>query len=307
MTRIVASVTTWLALVAVLLVSGGHTVYYLLEWQWVRAQIAGIAFIAALVVSATLVVLTRLRALERRLDVLVQSAALPSVGGAPQPGATPAGSTSTDPEPRPDFAWLSASGAWPGLVLPLLALPVLRDPAPTVFIPVFLATGIAVSVVASGVEWVAAHRHPRGPAQAVTGTRTATPARQVSTWAAVAVPLGGVVVIGAVIGGLWLTAHYWSAPVGPGTTTLVLEVERNGVASSDLEVAEVLGRYCVLNAGVDVRYAGVGTGAGGRVLLRVNPLLDEDAQQRFGGCLEDAVLDRHRVGVTAVRLIPRTG
>lgn len=304
MTRTVASVITWLALVAVLLVSGGHTVYYLLEWQWVRAQIAGIAFIAALVVSATLVVLVRLRTLERRLDVLVRSVTAPSAARAPQPGPTGDGPTSTDPEPRPDFAWLSASDAWSALALPLLALPALRDPAPAVFIPVFLATGVAVSVVASGVERLAAHR--QAAANAPAEAAAVTPRPRASNRAAGAVLLGGALVIGGVIGGLWLTAHYWSAPVGPGTTTLVLEVERNGIAtSSDLEVAEVLGRYCVLNAGVDVRYGGVGPGADGRVLLRVNPLLDEDAQQRFGGCLEDAVLDLHRVSVSAIELTPR--
>ena len=306
MIRIVAAVTTWLALTAVLVVSGGHAVYYLLEWEWVRAQIAGIAFVAALVVSATLVVITRLRALERRLDVLATSLAAAAPQGAPE-GVGVAPTASSDPEPRPDFAWLSPSGGWSGLALPVLALLAFRDPAPTVFIPVFLATGVAVSVVASGVEWVAAHRRPVPAPLPAPADRPGMPAppRRMSSRTAVAVPIGGALVIAAVIGGLWLTAHYWSAPVGPGTTTLVLEVERNNRISSDLEVAEVMGRYCVLNAGVDVRYGDVVAGAGGRVLLRVTPLLDEDAQKRFGGCLEDAVLDRHRIGVTGVRLAPR--
>lgn len=306
MIRKVASVTTWLALTAVLLVSGGHAVYYLLEWEWVRAQIAGIAFVAALVVSATLVVLMRLRALERRLDVLLQPGATAAVE---MPAAVPAAPavSSTDTEPRPDFAWLSTSGGLSGLALPVLTLLAFRDPAPTVFIPVFLATGVAVSVVASGVEWVAAHRHPAPapPPAPEAGRPGDTTPRRMSSRAAVAVPLGGVLVIGAVIGGLWITAHYWSAPVGQGTTTLVLEVERNGRISSDLEVAEVMGRYCVLNAGVNVRFGDVRPGPDGGVLLRMSPLLDEDAQNRFGGCLEDAVLDRHRIAVTDVRLVPR--
>ena len=37
----------------------------------------------------------------------------------------------------------------------------------------------------------------------------------------------------------------------------------------------------------------------------LSPLLDAEAQNRFGGCLEDAVLDRHKLGVTDVRLAPR--
>lgn len=305
MTRAVAAVTTWLALAAVLLVAGGHTVYYLLQWEWVRAQIAGIAFVSALVVSATLVLLARLRALERRLDELVQAASSPvSAGPAGPASASAPAPASADREPRPDFAWLSPSSGWSGLALPLLALVALRDPVPAVFIPVFLATGIAVSVVASGVERLAAHRH-LAMTSAAGGAGVLAPPRPVSSRAALGVLLVGVLVIGAVLGGLWLTAHYWSAPLGPGTTTITLQVERNARVSTDVEVAEAMGRYCVLTSGVDVRFGGVAPGPDGQVLLRVSPLLDEDAQERFGGCLEDAVLDRHRVAVTDVRLAPR--
>ena len=134
---------------------------------------------------------------------------------------------------------------------------------------------------------------------------TGPPLRPTSTRTALAVPLGGVLVVAAVIGGLWLTAHYWSEPMGPGTTTLTLDVDRNGRVSTDLDVADVMGRYCVLNSGVEVRFRDVAAGPDGSVLLRVTPLLDEDAQNRFGGCLEDAVLDRHRIAVTDVRLTPR--
>ena len=300
MIRAAAAVTTWLALIGVLLIAGGHTVYYLLEWEWVRAQIAGIAFVAALVVSATLLLLTRLRAVEKRLDALVQAGAPAGAAGR----GVPAAAAGTDPEPRPDFAWLSPSGSWSGLALPLLALVALRDPTPAVFIPVFLATGVAVSVVASGVERLAAHRHA-ALASTTGAPGVLAPPRPVSNRAAVGVLLGGSLVIGSVIGGLWLTAHYWSAPLGPGTTTLTLQVERNGRVSTDIEVAVTMGRFCVLSSGVDVRFGGVAPGPDGQVLLRVSPLLDEDARKRFGGCVEDALLDRHRVAVTDVRLSPR--
>lgn len=302
MIRTLASVTTWLALTAVLLVSGGHTVYYLLEWEWVRAQIAGIAFVAALVVCATLVLLARLRALEQRLDDLARGGG-PAVGATDVAAALPAPAGS-DPEPRPDFAWLSPSSSWSALALPLLAPAVLGEPAPAVFIPVFLATGVAVSVVAAGVERLAAHRHAV-TAPAATRPELGHPWRPTSIWTGLAVPLGGALVVAAVVGGLWLSAHYWSEPIGPGTTTLTLDVERNGRVSTDLDVADTVGRYCVLSSGVDVRFGDVAPGPAGTVLLRVTPLLDDDAQKRFGGCLEDAVLDRHRIAVTDVRLAPR--
>ena len=303
MTRTIASVTTWLALAAVMLVAGGHTIYYLLEWEWVRAQFAGIVFVAALIVGATMIIIHRMRALERRLDLLVRSSATPAVD---VPGPAPAGTASAlaDPEPRPDFAWLSTSNGWSALALPLLPLLVLREPAPAVFIPVFLATGVAVSVVASGVERLAASRHPDTSA-AAGSTAVLAPPRPTRTRTAVGSAVGALLVVGAVLGGLWMTAHYWSAPVGAGTTTLVLEVERNGRVSTDLDVADTMGRYCVLNSGVQVRFGDVAPGPDGQVLLRVSPLLDAEAQNRFGGCLEDAVLDRHRVSVTDVRLAPR--
>ena len=60
MTRAVASVVTWLSLLAVLGVSGGYTVAYLFSWQWMRAQIAGLAFVAALVVVSALAVMARI-------------------------------------------------------------------------------------------------------------------------------------------------------------------------------------------------------------------------------------------------------
>jgi hypothetical protein len=39
----------------------------------------------------------------------------------------------------------------------------------------------------------------------------------------------------------------------------------------------------------------------------VSPLLDDEAQRRFGGCLEDANLDRNRLVVTRTVLVPAEG
>jgi hypothetical protein len=292
-TRTVAAVLTWLSLAAVVIVAGGHAVYYLLEWEWMRAQIAATAFVAALVVGASLVILSRLREIERRLDALADSTQAVRVAA-----------ETSDPEPRPDFAWLAPVESWSGLTLPLLAMAALHEPEGAVFIPVFLATGIAVSVVASAVERVAAHRHASVASRA--GRATTGPARRpVSTSAAIAIPLAGALVIGAVVGGLWIGAHYWSEPIGAGTTTMSVLVEHNGPTTTDTDVVEIVGRYCVLNAGVTVRFGAVTPGPDGSTLLRLNPLLDDDAQRRFTGCLEDAVLEWHQLEVTGTDLAPR--
>ena len=147
MTRAVASVVTWLSLLAVLGVSGGYTVAYLFSWQWMRAQIAGLAFVAALVVVSALAVMARIRRLERRLDALLPVAA----SRAPSP--------LVDVEPRPDFPWLSTPTTAAPALLAIPLLDVLRPPDGSVFIPVFLATGLVVAGLASVVERISALRH----------------------------------------------------------------------------------------------------------------------------------------------------
>lgn len=294
MTRAVASFVTWLSLLAVTVVAGGYTVTYLFQWQWVRAQIAGIAFVAALVVASTLVVLGRLRRLERRLDILTAQTA-----ERPRPEAAPGA------EPRPDFRWLSGSTSSRALLaLPLLALLSLGAPDRTVFIPVFLATGLVVASVASAVERLSALRH--GDPVLVAARPTAAPAgrRPEAPRAFMLVSLIGAVVIAAVVGGLWRTTHYRSEPLGPGTTTMTVRAQRSGEVIPGREVVEAAGRYCTITSGIDVRFEGVDPGPDGTTLLRLSPLLDEEAQGRYAGCLEDAILDRHSLRVTGTELAP---
>ena len=296
MTRAVASVVTWLCLLAVLGVSGGYTVAYLFSWQWMRAQIAGLAFVAALVVVSALAVMARIRRLERRLDALLPVAAYPT------PSAQP------DVEPRPDFRWLSTSTTGPALLaFPLLGG--LRPPDGSVFIPVFLATGLVVAGLASVVERISALRHGGAAAVATrplvpTGTPGPSDIRPF-----VLVPLISAAVVAAVVTGLWRTAHYSSEPIGPGVTTLVVDVSRSTpegehwTVSRDEAVA-VVGEFCTVHAGVDVRFVRVAPDGRGSTLLRVRPLLDAAARERFSGCVQDAILDRHSMTVLATRLAP---
>lgn len=296
MTRAVASVVTWLSLLAVLGVSGGYTVAYLFSWQWMRAQIAGLAFVAALVVVSALAVMARIRRLERRLDALLPA----GVAAAPPPPA--------DVEPRPDFRWLATPTTAPAL----LAIPLLdglRPPDGSVFIPVFLATGLVVAGLASVVERISALRHggaavvaPRPPVP--TGTPRSPASRPF-----VLVPLISAAVVAAVVTGLWRTAHYRSEPIGPGVTTLVVDVSRSTPEGESWTVSRgeavaVIGEFCSVHAGVDVRFLGVAPGRGGSTLLRVRPLLDAAARERFSGCVQDAILDRHSLTVLATRLAP---
>jgi hypothetical protein len=297
MIRLVATLTCWTALAAVTVVSGAYTVHYLFAWQWGRAEFAATAFVASLVVGAVFLVLVRLRRfeerLERRLDGL-------SLTGSPGADDSPTGAPTTTPrddEPRPHFSWLSTSRVQLAAV-PLVAVAVAASPIPleaprtSVFIPVFLATGLVVSALAAGVERLAARR-----------TGLGTPGGGARRSGLGVVAGAAVVATATVVGGLYWASHYWGGPLGPGTTTFEVEVRHQGSSPGGPTVAATAGRLCSLDEGVGSRFRDVRRLPGGHVLLRVSPALDGDAVVRFGGCLQDAILERYRIVVHDVRAV----
>lgn len=294
MIRLVARAVLWLALTAVLVVAGAHAVYYLLNWEWNRAALASTAFVAALVLAATTLLLGRLARVERRLDLV-----LAAHEAAPPTAIDPAASD-VGAEPRPDFPWLAGA---PALVLGVLAVapePAARD---AVFIPVFLAAGLVVSALAAAIERVAAFvQGRRVPADRHVVARQLI--RQQPRWTLWVVPAVGAVVITLTVGGLYLGAHYWSRPIGPGVTTMTVEVDSRGPTAEPREVVETLGRFCALDTGTGIAVVDVAPGPTGSTLLRLEPLLDDDAQKRYIGCLEDATLEWHRLTVTGTTLDP---
>ncbi|HEX6249718.1 MAG TPA: hypothetical protein VFZ64_17770 [Nocardioidaceae bacterium] len=308
MTRLLAKVMMWLALMAVVVVAGGHTMYYLMSWEWNRASIAGVATLGGLMLASTLLVLGRLSRVETKLDLLLAGQAAQT--GA-RPLATRADVTAAEVqlEPRPDFPWLSQS---PALALGLLAVAPRETPDAAVFIPVFLAAGLIISALAGGVERIAAlvqGRRAQGvptPATRASELRsTRETLRAQPTWLLVLVPLVGALMIGGTIGGLYWASHYWSKPIGPGVTTMTVEVDARGPTTSDIDVVETVGRYCTIDTGTGITFAGVEPGPSAEItLLRVEPLLDEDAQTRYIGCLEDAAVEWHRLTVTGTELAP---
>lgn len=294
MIRLLSRTVMWIALVAVIGVAGGHTVYYLMSWEWNRAGIAGIALVGSVVVAATILVLGRLGRVEAKLDQL-----LAARGESRQPAGIDDAAAAVQVEPRPDFPWLSQS---PALVLGLWALSPREAPDAAVFIPVFLAAGLIVSALAGVIERIAtfAQRRKAGTAEGPTATRLGTQPR----WLVALVPVLGIVFVAGAVGGLYWASHYWSRPMGPGVTTMTVDVDARGPTTPEIEVVETIGRYCAVDSGVDVEFVAVEAGPDGTTLLRLEPLLDGDAQGRYIGCVEDAVLEWHRLSVTATRLDP---
>jgi len=118
MTRLFAAV--------VLLASGTYFFVYLWRWEWNRAVVAGILFLAAEVGLGTSTVLERLKS---RGPALAPAAG-PAAGPTPEVVAR---LRETAPPPRTSFAWLSPKSEQMG-----------------VFVPVLMGMG----VVASALAWV---------------------------------------------------------------------------------------------------------------------------------------------------------
>lgn len=104
---------------AVLLATGLYFFVYLWRWEWNRALIAGILFVATEVAVAAVTVLNRLQRMEDRLR-------------SPDP-AVLARIRESAPPPRDHFEWLSPKSGRMG-----------------VFVPVLIGMG----VVASGLAWL---------------------------------------------------------------------------------------------------------------------------------------------------------
>jgi len=119
--------------------SGWYVFVYLYRWEWNRALISGVIFLAAEIGLMGALVIRRLARIERRLDELPSGSrprqADPAVLGRLREGAPPR---------REPFAWLGR-----------------RPDRVSVFVPVLLGAGVVLSGLAWLVERVA--RHVTGP------------------------------------------------------------------------------------------------------------------------------------------------
>jgi hypothetical protein len=111
--------------VVVLLASGTYFFVYLWRWEWNRAIVAGILFLAAEIGLATVALLDRLRAL---------SSSTRATSAAPDPEVL-AHLRETAPPGRDHFEWLSPRSGQVG-----------------VFVPVLMGMGVVVSAAAWLIE-----------------------------------------------------------------------------------------------------------------------------------------------------------
>lgn len=260
-----------LTLLTVLIASGVYVLLYLWRWEWQRAQIAGIFFLASLVILATMLVLRRLASIERRLAVQ-------------EPGVTRQAPTRGEGAVRPaqPFEWIP------------------DEQSTYIFLPVLLGFGVALSLIAAAAERIVAFAVGGGPRS--DATRPSSPTRE----RVLAIML--VTVLAAALTLTLVARHELmvrSESTTPGTLTYLLEVEGRRTDIPATTSVDVLATYCRDHAGVPTLSVDAVRGVDAEhAELVVSPQLGKFGAARFQGCLRDAVLDRRSVSIESVTPMP---
>ena len=293
-----------LAIVSVLAITGAYTLIYLFRWEWNRAIITGIFFLAAELALAIVLLLRRFTRLEHRLDRIEA----PNQPHAEVDPVVLDRLRESKPPARRPFAWLD---------------PRQSSQHTNVFLPFLLGVG----AVASALAWVVEHL-ARRTASPLLETRLAhalmpislpaggligsTPAPIVEThgiswrkWLvgsgvalAVAVPAAGSID--------WLADAIQTRPdtLREDVSTTV-EVQLSGAVSRahPERAATALWGTCshLMTGG---HKAIVNQRGDGRVSIVLPNDLGRHAEQRVRGCLEDAVVDRVQASVVSIEHNP---
>jgi len=282
----------------VLAASGTYVLVYLFRWEWHRAIITGIFFLAAETALAVMVVLHRLDSIEARMEALARGG-----GHAAPTDPVLERLRSTAPEASKPFEWLDPTSGATNVFLPFL---------------------IGVGAVTSALAWVVEH----------VARRSAVPLlerRLASALAPLALPAEGLVGYGPVPAPARATA-------GRGRTVVLLAVgvvaSVGATGLIDLVADAIQTRPDATEAGVrttvevQLRGAtadhhtersatqlwgtcshvlhsrGVGTTIEVLETRRVAFVIPSDVgphgRQRLRGCLEDAVVDRVQASVVTI-------
>ncbi|HVM51908.1 MAG TPA: hypothetical protein VM262_01805 [Acidimicrobiales bacterium] len=290
--RRLGSAMTLLVLVA----SGSYLLVYLYRWEWNRAIVAGVFFVAAEVAAVGTALFRRLRAIEERLD------SRPDVPARPLQRIREAA-----PEPRRRFDWL--------------------DPTSTkVFVPVLLGAGVILSLLGLAVERLAGatttpwrerqlaarlgaisfpstgftSAAPRSGLGSLEQPRSkARPAARSTVRRAFVVAAAALLVVSALQVIANATQDRPDPTVTGGSVHISLSIHNRFTDRSPINTAEALFVACRHTLGHDHHRAGsfVDHG-GGAVSFIVEPDIARHAQRRFRGCLEDAVFSRVSASVT---------
>jgi hypothetical protein len=293
--RLARGVAVTLA-VSVLAVSGLYVIVDLARWEWNRAMMSGLVFVAALVVTVAMVVLRYLRRLEERLGGLLDD----TVGSHAVRATLREGDATRAAR---HFDWL---GAPPDRL--------------EVFVPVLLGAGVIVSFITFVIEHlagaVARRTVDRTTVRSLAvdlplgaGLRrpvTAPPARRAPRRASrptsvIAVGVAIVVLVVVTILALRdLTQTRLDDLTRAGSSTIVIGVEQRRTADPAVDIVAGLWSACRsrLPGGIGVT-AVVPTGVD-EAALTIDRALGRSGRLRIVGCIEDHTLDLVRADVRSV-------
>lgn len=270
--------------------TGVYLFVYLVRWEWHRALVAGVLFVAAELALAAAAILDRLRAIEAAVQ-----AGAPAAAEVGPDAATLSRVRDAAPEPRTSFDWLPRPGEM------------------SVFVPILLGAGVVLSGVAWVVERVARATATPGlerglalrlaPIGLPVGTLAGAPAPVVVRRHSAAVHvLAAVAAVG--VATLGLDAMADATQTRPdrrvaGTTSVVVAVDP-GSARSPLVAATALWGACTTQLGGGFELVGTTALGAGDVQFLVRPQIGEYAERRLRGCINDATTDRIRAVVRSV-------
>ncbi len=293
-----------LAIVSVLAITGAYTLIYLFRWEWNRAIITGIFFLAAELALAIVLLLRRFTRLEQRLDRMEA----PNQPRAELDPVVLDRLRESAPPARRPFAWLD---------------PRQSSQHTNVFLPFLLGVGAVASALAWVVENVARRTtspllesrlaHALIPISLPAGGLVgSTPAPVVEpqriSWRKWLIGFGVALVVAVPAAGSidWLADAIQTRPdtLREDVFTTV-EVQFSGAVpkARPEQAATALWGTCshLLPGGHKAIVNQLGDG---RVSIVLPNDVGRHAEQRVRGCLEDAVVDRVQARVLSVKHAP---
>jgi hypothetical protein len=266
-----------------LIAAGFYVFIYLYRWEWNRALVAGVIFLAAEIALASALLFERIKRLEQTIKKQ-----------APSPDVLEQIKDSAPESSRP-FAWLQAD----------------RDNL-SVFVPVLMGAGVVISAIAWLVERLATFTAkpvlekrlamrlapvsvPPGVLTAGTDEVSIPPSR--NRLGFLARPLIVVLAVIAVYSGLDLLGDLTQNrpdAMTSGSTALVLDVEAKSETVGRVEAARSVWAACSTTMDSDLTQIGRRSAS---LVLTVEPALGKYSFRRLKGCLEDATVDGIRADV----------
>ncbi|HEX7095863.1 MAG TPA: hypothetical protein VF183_08255 [Acidimicrobiales bacterium] len=283
----------------VIAASGGYLLVYLYRWEWNRALMSGLFFLAAIVTFSTSLILGAFRGINDRLD-RIEGVIASSRRAGPGAGATHRG----EPPPvvTPDTSSRSRHFDW------------LREPIDGfgVFIPVLIGAGVVLSGVAYVIERVAGmlagisvdRRTARllEPDLALSdapgllprvGARREHPRSATSRVLALIVALA--VATLALVGGINALAEATQSrdevPDPTQATVVDVHIRQKRVQRPDDVVADALWTACQGRLPQEVSMIDAVDLGNDRVRVTFDHALGDLSRRRLFGCFEDGVLD----------------